>query len=282
MKKKRWLRAVLYLFFSLLCLLVLFPVFYTLSNSFMAPDEIMEHYQAVSTGNGQASFHFFAQSFSLQAYYRVFLATPNYLFKFWNSLLLCTVIVAGQALVSVMGGFAFAKYRFPGRRVWFLLIILFMIMPVQVTLLPNYIVLDKLKLLGTYGALILPAVFLPFGSFLMTLVFRGIPDEMLEAGRLDGAGTLRLLFSVMIPASKAGFASLITLCFIDNWNMVEQPIVFLDSKFRYPLSVFLASMSNENFALQFVCGILSLLPVTLLFFYLKDELAQGLDLSSSK
>ena len=282
MKKKRWLRAVLYLFFSLLCLLVLFPVFYTLSNSFMAPDEIMEHYQAVSTGNGQASFHFFAQSFSLQAYYRVFLATPNYLLKFWNSLLLCTVIVAGQALVSVMGGFAFAKYRFPGRRVWFLLIILFMIMPVQVTLLPNYIVLDNLKLLGTYGALILPAVFLPFGSFLMTLVFRGIPDEMLEAGRLDGAGTLRLLFSVMIPASKAGFASLITLCFIDNWNMVEQPIVFLDSKFRYPLSVFLASMSNENFALQFVCGILSLLPVTLLFFYLKDELAQGLDLSSSK
>lgn len=282
MKKKRWLLVVLYLFFSLLCLLVLFPVFYTLSNSFMAPDEIMKHYHAVSTGNGQASFHFFAQSFSLQAYYRVFLATPNYLLKFWNSLLLCTVIVAGQALVSVMGGFAFAKYRFPGRRVWFLLIILFMIMPVQVTLLPNYIVLDKLKLLGTYGALILPAVFLPFGSFLMTLVFRGIPDEMLEAGRLDGAGTLRLLFSVMIPASKAGFASLITLCFIDNWNMVEQPIVFLDSKFRYPLSVFLASMSNENFALQFVCGILSLLPVTLLFFYLKDELAQGLDLSSSK
>lgn len=282
MVKKNILPLIHTILLTVLCIAVLFPVIYCVFGSFMAPEEVLRHYGAVLSGSGYASFHLVPERVSFQSYYEVFLATPNYLIKFWISLILCAVIVAGQVLVSIMGGFSFAKYKFPGSRLCFLLIILLMIMPVQVTLLPNYIVLNKLKLLNTYGALILPGMFLPFGTFLMTQVYRNISNEILEAAKLDGAGTMRILFSVLVPNGKAGLASLIVLSFIDNWNMVEQPIIFLRDKFQYPLSVFLASVSMQNFSLQFVCGVLSLIPVTLLFFFFQKELAEGIDISSGK
>lgn len=273
---------LLTIMFSILAVIVLFPVLYTLTNSFMSPQEVAEAYSGIFGSTDAVGLRLLPNTFSLQAYYKVFLATPNYLVKFWISLLLCTFIVLGQLFVSCTGGFAFAKFRFPGKTMWFLCIVLFMLLPIQVTLLPNYILLSKMKLLGTYGALIWPAVFLPFGTFLMTQVFKGIPSEIMEAAKIDSAGTLRILFYIMIPTGKAGFASLIVLSFIDNWNMVEQPIVFLGDTAKYPLSVFLASVSSLNFSLQFVCGILSLFPVTLLFLFFKEELACGIDLSALK
>lgn len=282
MVKKNALKVILTVLLVAMSIAVLSPVIYCLICSFMSPEEVMGHYGPVLTGRGMAEIHLLPEKLSFQSYYEVFLAAPNYLIKFWISLILCTVIVAGQVLVSMMGGFSFSKFKFPGSKICFLLIVLLMIMPVQVTLLPNYIVLDKLNLLNSYGALILPGIFLPFGTFLMTQVYRNIPDSIIEAARLDGAGTMRILFYVVAPNGKAGLASLIVLSFIDNWNMVEQPIVFLRDKFQYPLSVFLASVSEQNFSLQFVCGVLSLIPVTLLFFFFQDELAQGLDISSEK
>lgn len=268
---------------GIVVLLILFPVLFTFINSFMSPEEVKTTYEGVFGRFGSAvQLQWIPQQFSLLGYENVFIDTPNYLMKFWRSLGMCSIIVIGQIIVGSMCGLVFAKYRIGGKRIFFILFIIFLLLPVQVTLVPNYIILSALHLTDTWWALILPAIFSPFSTFFMTIVFQNIPMSLLEAGRLDGANTFQLLTKIVLPVAKPGVISLAVLVFVDNWNMVEQPMVFLNKVTEFPLSVFLASVNVENFELQFVCGILSLIPVTLLFLFFHDELAEGISVSVSK
>ena len=209
-KKRDWILAALFLVLSVI---VLFPAFYVLCNSFRSPQEAVQRYGALASGTGELDLSLLPEQFSLQGYLQVFLRRTVYWLRFWRTLAMCGVIVAGQLLVSILGGFAFAKFSFPGKRWLFYLLVVLMLMPVQVTLVPNYIVLERLNLLDSYGALILPAMFLPFGTFLMTQIFKAVPDEVLQAGQIDGAGTLTVLFRVLLPAGRAGAVSLCLLPF---------------------------------------------------------------------
>ena len=157
-----------------------------------------------------------------------------------------------------------------------------MMMPLQVTLVPNYIVFERLGLIGSYASVILPGVFFPFGVFLLTQFFSSIPNSIIEAAKLDGANQIQILCRIIVPHAKSGVASLCILNFIDTWNMVEQPLIFLKDSTKYPLSVFLANVSRENLSISFVCGILAILPVLLLFLYLKDSLISGIENTNLK
>ncbi|XCP85180.1 carbohydrate ABC transporter permease [Roseburia hominis] len=244
-----------YGFFYLLAFVMLLPVFYMIVCAFLS-----------EAGKGV----------SLMGFYRVFLETPGYLMKFWRSIGLSVAVAAGQTVVSCMAGVAFAQYRFVGKRVWLVLLALFMMLPIQVTLVPNYILLDKLHFLNTWWALIIPGIFAPFGTVWMTFIFRALPAQWLEAASLDGAGKLTGVFQIMVPAAKPAVITLFVLSFVESWNMVEQPITFLKGPEQYPLSVFLASVVDQSIAVQSVCGILCLIPVTLLFFYYNQELVEGI------
>lgn len=268
---------------GIVVLLILFPILFTFINSFMSPEEVKTTYEGVFGKFGSAvQLQWIPQQFSMLGYENVFIDTPNYLMKFWRSLGMCSIIVIGQIIVGSMCGLVFAKYRIGGKRIFFILFIIFLLLPVQVTLVPNYIILSALHLTDTWWALILPAIFSPFSTFFMTIVFQNIPMSLLEAGRLDGANTFQILTKIVLPVAKPGVISLAVIVFVDNWNMVEQPMVFLNKVTEFPLSVFLASVNAENFELQFVCGILSLIPVTLLFLFFHDELAEGISVSASK
>ncbi|GAB5616546.1 carbohydrate ABC transporter permease [Faecalimonas canis] len=268
---------------GIVVLLILFPILFTFINSFMSPEEVKTTYEGVFGKFGSAvQLQWIPQQFSMLGYENVFIDTPNYLMKFWRSLGMCSIIVIGQIIVGSMCGLVFAKYRIGGKRIFFILFIIFLLLPVQVTLVPNYIILSALHLTDTWWALILPAIFSPFSTFFMTIVFQNIPMSLLEAGRLDGANTFQVLTKIVLPVAKPGVISLAVIVFVDNWNMVEQPMVFLNKVTEFPLSVFLASVNAENFELQFVCGILSLIPVTLLFLFFHDELAEGISVSASK
>lgn len=254
MKKQRLRKGkMIWVMMLILSFFALFPVLYMILNSFAADPES-----------------------GVSAYYQVFLAEPGYLTKFWRSLGLCLVIALGQTLVSCLGGIAFAKYEFPGKRFLFLLMALFMILPIQVTLLPNYILLENMHLLGTWWALILPGIFSPFGTVWLTLVFQTLPGEWMEAASLDGAGILTTVFRILTPAARPAIITLFVVSFVDSWNMVEQPVTFLEGPEQYPLSVFLAGITENSVPVQAVCGILCLIPVTFLFLYYQDELAEGI------
>lgn len=220
--------------------------------------------------------------FTLAYYYQVFLAQEQYLLRFWKSLGLCLCITAGQVVVSTLAGYGFAKCRFPGKNVLFFLLMVLMIMPLQVTLVPNYIMLDRLGLLDTYYALVLPMIFVPLGTFIMTQSFQAVPNEIIEAARLDGCGTLKLICRIAVPMNKAGLICTLLLSFLDGWNMVEQPMVYLEDFGRYPISVALASVPPEDPTVQLVCCILTVLPPLFLFTYFNRELVEGIALGGEK
>ena len=220
--------------------------------------------------------------FTLAYYYQVFLAQEQYLLRFWKSLGLCLCITAGQVTVSTLAGYGFAKCSFPGKKILFFLLMVLMIMPLQVTLVPNYIMLDRLGLLDTYYALVLPMIFVPLGTFIMTQSFQAVPNEIIEAARLDGCGTLKLICRIAVPMNKAGLICTLLLSFLDGWNMVEQPMVYLEDFGRYPISVALASVPPEDPTVQLVCCILTVLPPLFLFTYFNRELVEGIALGGEK
>ena len=263
------------LFLAALSLLFVLPVVLTVACSFLSPQEVQRVFGPLLGEGGTAALGALPQGFSLMGYYEVFFATPDYLAKFWVSLLLAVGAILGQMVISCMGGFAFAFYDFPGKRLLYSLLCLFMLIPLQVTLLPNYLLLDQLGALNTYWALLLPLAFAPLGTFLLTQIFRSVPADILHAARLDGAGTLQVLARVLLPCGKSGVSTLIILTLIESWNMVEQPLVYLQDVGSYPLSVFLASRYMENLPFQFVCSVLSLLPLALCFLYFGEDLLQS-------
>lgn len=263
------------LFLTLISLLFVLPVVLTVACSFLSPQEVQRVFAPLLGEGSTAAVGALPQGFSLMGYYEVFFATPDYLAKFWVSLLLSVGAILGQMIISCMGGFAFAFYDFPGKKLLYGLLCLFMLIPLQVTLLPNYLLLDLLGALNTYWALLLPLAFAPLGTFLLTQIFRSVPVDILHAARLDGAGTFHVLGKVLLPSSKGGGATLIVLTLIESWNMVEQPLVYLQDVGSYPLSVFLASRYMENLPFQFVCSVLSLLPLALCFLYFGGDLLQS-------
>ena len=123
---------------------------------------------------------------SLKYYYAVFVGQSQYLYRFWKSVGLSVTIAAGQVVVSSMAGYGFAKYRFPGKDMMFFLLMILLILPLQVTLMPNYIILEQARIINTYASLALPAIILPLGTFILTQSFRAIPNSVIEAARLDG------------------------------------------------------------------------------------------------
>lgn len=219
---------------------------------------------------------------TLRPYYDVFLSTSRYLDSFWRSLGLTCTVAAGQLVVSVPAGFCFAKRSFPGKRVLAFLLVALLVLPVQVTLVPNYLMLKNLGLLNTYAALILPALFAPFGTFLLGQSFRSIPNALLDAARLDGCGTIGLLWRIVMPMRKGTMACVAILAFLDAWNMVEQPLAYLRSFQEYPLSVGLAYAAPQGVAVQMVCCLLAALPPLFLFAFFSQDLVDGIVLGEVK
>ena len=222
------------------------------------------------------SFFDLEGAFTLEYYYKVFLAQSQYLLRFWKSLALSLCIALGQLIVSILAGYSFAKCRFAEKNYLFFLLIVWMIMPLQVTLVPNYVMLDSLDLLNTYYSLILPMIFVPLGAFIVTQSFKAVPGEIMEAAQLDGSGTLRVILRIMLPMSKSGLVCAALLAFLDGWNMVEQPLILLTDSDMHPLSVFLSKINSGEIALAFAVASIYLIPTLLVYLYGEEYLVEGI------
>ena len=260
-----------------LAAIVLLPMVYTLTNSFMSADEVARYYSGtLDEKSEETPFHIIPDEFSLSGYYGVLVARPDYLISFWISLFLAAAIVLGQLVIASLAAYAFSFFDFRMRHLLFFLTIVLMMMPYQVTLVSNYIVLDKLGVLGGYSSIILPGIFSAFGVFLLRMIMKSVPQNIIEAAKVDGASHLRILSSIVLPNCRAGIVSLVVLSFIDTWNMIEQPLVFLKDSSMYPLSIYLAEVNSRNYSLSFAGGMLAMVPVLILFLYFEDNLIEGI------
>jgi multiple sugar transport system permease protein len=148
-------------------------------------------------------------------------------------------------------------------------------MPYQVTLVPIYIIMEKLNIVGSYASVILPGIFSTFGVFLMTQFLKAIPNEQCEAAKVDGASHKQILFEIILPQCKGALVSLIILSFIDNWNMIEQPLILLGSE-KQPLSTFLSQINNNEIGIAFACSVIFMLPSIFIFFRGEKQLLEGI------
>ena len=262
---KKTIKIIKYIFLLLITAIFLFPVVYMIACSLMSNSQVSS---MLDFTNGEyKEINLIPEMFSLEQYYQVFFRRPEYLLKFWNSVIITFPTVIGQVIVSSLAAFAFAKLKFPCRDKLFFIYIVLLILPLQVTLVPNYIVLDNLELLNNFLAIILPGTFSAFGICLLRQSIKYIPDSAIEAARVDGASYLKIFTNIILPQIKGGLITLALLCFIDNWNVVEQPLIYFDNEGMYPLSVTLTDVGSSDYGIIFACGVIFMIPALLIYLY---------------
>ena len=283
MKKKHYFgRTMDFLLCAVFALIFLLPTVLTITNSFMSEAEINANYGAVfsSGGGGYVSktvnLKFIPDKVTLSQYADGLIKSSDYLIKFWNSVLLVVPIVLAQLAVAAVAAYGFTRWRGRVRSGIFFFYVILMLMPYQVTLVPNYLVSDWLKLLDTSWAIILPGAFAPFSVFLLTKFMRRIPQALFESAKVDGATEWQIFTRICLPQCRSALYSIAILVFIDYWNMVEQPLILLPSAENQPLSVFLSNITQGEIGLAFAMATVYMLPSLLLFLHGEDYLAEGI------
>ncbi len=214
--------------------------------------------------------------FSIQQYVNGFWNNSDFWFYFWNSVVISGSILVGTLIVAVTGSYALSKLNIPFKKQILILVILFMMIPYQIVLAPQLMVIDKMNLLDTRTSVILPNIFTTFGVYLLYQFMCKIPDECIEAAKVDGAGILRILVNIIIPNIKEGISALVILNVMETWNMVEQPLFFLENEFKRPISVIL-SESHQLAAENVYAGcVVFMIPIFLIFLICKDSLVKGI------
>ncbi len=293
-KKVRRRERILTIFltaYAIVCaVLFLFPTVLTIANSFMTQKEINANYGAMINNfddkqtkktyiSEKLNLKFIPDKVSFDQYKTVLFKNSDYLMKFWNSVILVLPIVIFQLFIASLAAYSFARYRGKIKELIFFVYVILMLMPYQVTLVPNYLVADKLGLLNTRMAIILPGIFAPFSVFLLAKVMRRIPSSYIEAAKLDGAGEIQIFTQICLPLSKGAIFSVALLLFIDYWNMVEQPLIMLSDKDYHPLSVFLSEINSKDVGLAFAVSVIYMIPTLLMFFYGEEYLVEGITYS---
>ncbi len=219
---------------------------------------------------------------SFANYGKLLFLSPQFFVLFWNSVKMVLLILAGQLLIGVPAAWAFAAYQNRFGKLLFTLYVVLMLLPFQVTMLSSYLVLNGFSLLNTHTAVILPAVFSTLPIFLTYGGFRAIPPQLFEAARIDGAGELRIFLTMGLPLGKSGLLSAMVLGFLEYWNLMEQPLAFLEEKALWPLSLYLPEISWLQAGFALCASFVTLIPAAFVFVLGQDYLEQGIVYSGLK
>ena len=290
MKKRYFGRAGLFLLAMGFAFAFLLPTVLTISNSFMTQSEIDTNYGMIfaSTRPGVSSYvsdsvnlKFIPDKVSFDQYVTVLFRSPQYILKFWNSVILVIPIVLLQVGIASFAAYSFTRYQGKFKNFLFFFYIVLMLMPYQVTTVPNFLVADWLGILGSRWAVIFPGAFAPFSVFLLTKFMRRIPSVLIEAAKLDGANEWEIFTRVCIPQCRSALYSIAILVFIDYWNMVELPIILLDNADLQPMSVFLSTINAGEAGIAFAVAVVYMIPPLLLFLHGEEALVEGITHSGS-
>jgi multiple sugar transport system permease protein len=258
---------------SIVAVLTMTPTVWMVAASFMSPGEAsstpppflpahptLEHYAALTDR----------------------LHMPVY---FFNSFLIASSVTLVSLLANSMAGFAFAKYRFKGRDRTFRLLLSGMVVPAQVTMLPLFLMMKKFGLVNTYVGAMVPGLASIFGIFLIRQFVRSVPDSLLEAARMDGAGEFRLYRTVILPLCKPILLTLALFTFMGMWNDFMWPLIIMTDDARYTLPVALANLMGEHvldLELMMAGSVITVLPVVILFLAFQRHYVRGIMLGGVK
>ena len=264
-----WVNSLL----ALLALLSLAPLLWMLSVSFMQPGEASHFPPTLLPAD--PTLHNYHELFSRVGMGRYLL----------NSFLIASLTTLIALLLNTMAGYAFAKLRFAGRDRVFRILLGALVIPAQVTMMPLFLMLKEVGLVNSYAGAIVPGMAGVFGIFLVRQYARSIPDELLEAARIDGAGEVRIFFQIVLPVLKPILVTLAIFVFLASWNDFMWPLIVLTDSDLHTLPVALATLSREHVQdneMMMAGSVVTVLPVLVLFLVLQRYYLQGLLLGSVK
>jgi lactose/L-arabinose transport system permease protein len=198
---------------------------------------------------------------------------------FWNSLFIALVYTLVSTLISSMAGYAFAKFNFKGKNLFFFIILCTLMIPSQVTLIPLFEMMVTFNWLNTYQAIILPTLASPFAIYLMRQNMKSVPDSIIEASRVDGAGELKIFFIVVLPVTRPAMAAVAIFLFMSQWNSLLWPLITLNSEEMFTLPVALSSligMARIDYGQLMLGTALSTVPIMIFFLLLQKHFISGI------
>jgi multiple sugar transport system permease protein len=224
------------------------------------------------------------ESFTLEHYRTLFtrLELGRYLL---NSAIIALTVTAVSLIINSTAGYAFAKLRFRGRDRVFRLLLTGLVIPVQVSMLPLFLMMRELGLINTYWGVIIPALSSIFGIFLIKQYAVSLPDDLIDAARIDGAGEFRIYWSIVLPVIRPILATLAIWTFLSTWNDFMWPLIVLSDDSMFTLPVALANLAGERVQdteLMMAGSVLTVLPVMLVFVVLQRYYIEGITLGSVK
>ena len=271
--RQRTTKIVLYLLLLIGAAISLLPMVWMVSASLMP--------------SGEASTfppHFLPSTVTFEHYVSLFtrLSIGRYLF---NSALIAIIVTTTSLMINGMAGYAFAKLRFRGRDRLFKALSGGLVLPVQVAMLPLFLLLKNMGLINTYWGVIIPGMSSIFGIFLVRQYALAIPDEMLDAARVDGASEFRIFWSIVVPGIVPILATLAIWTFLATWNDFMWPLIVLSDESHYTLPVALANLAGEHVQdteLMMAGSVITIIPVMLVFLFLQRYYIQGVMAGSVK
>jgi multiple sugar transport system permease protein len=217
--------------------------------------------------------------------YRYVLENALFLRWFTNSLIVSAVAVVSNLLFGSLGGYAFARMRFTGSRVMLVLMLATMAVPFQLTMIPTFLVMKKLGLIDTLGALIVPSLVTPFAVFLLRQFFLSLPRELEEAAWIDGCSRLRVLFRIVLPLSRPALSTVAVLTFLSTWNDLTWPLIAVNHDTQYTLQLGLSTFQGQHhteWAAVMAGNVITVLPVLLAFLAAQKTFIQSITSSGLK
>lgn len=282
-KNTQWKKVPAMVLLIIAALPVCWALWFMFTGALMPLDELENSLGPVlNDGKGMASWPLLPSWPTLQPLAELLLDTPEFFVMFWNSFKLTVPAVLGQLVVGAPAAWALSRFRFKGRYLLLTVYIILMLMPFQVTMVPNYLIMNALGLMDTRWAVILPFAFSAFPVFIMVKGFDAVPYAMLEASAIDGAGALRTFWRIGVPLGVPGILSALVLGFLECWNAIEQPMTFLKTQSIWPLSLYLPKIANEKLGLAMVASLLMLAPAALIFLFGQKYLELGIQATGIK
>lgn len=274
-RKIPWLRYLLWVLLGLGSIFMIVPFYWTIVTSFKTTAEIQRFPPT-----------WWPQEWTLDHWRELNnLSIGSFPVFFRNSVFVTTVITLLTLLTSSLAGYVFAKFDFPGRNKIFVVVLAMMIIPFSITLIPSYALMVSFDWINNYLALIVPVAFNPFGIFLMRQFMLAIPNELLDAARIDGAGEWQIFFRLVLPLSAAGLAALGILTFIGQWDNFLWPLVVIDDPDLYTIPLGLAQFRGRlgtNVGGLAAGAMVAVLPVLIMFLFAQKRFIEGITLSGLK
>ncbi len=256
----------------LFCAIWIAPLGWMLSTAFKSEQEIFTF-----------PLHWIPWQTTLEHFRTVF-AKTQLLRWLWNSLLIVFFQVGCGVILSALSAYAFAKIRFTGRNIVFLIVLSTMMIPEQVTLIPNYLFLNQLGLINTFAGVIVPQLSAAFGIFLLKQFFEGIPNELSEASRIDGCGHVRIFWHIVLPLAKPAMFALVIFMSLNAWNEYLWSLVILQDTAKMTITIGLATLQGTygvtSYGVLMASSLIASLPILGILIVFQEKIVSGVALSS--